>query len=357
MGINFNIKNTSTCGDCGSQCGNNCSSGCPDFTIRRYDTRPSFKVSVEDCDGPMDLDGLVVEASMWATAKLRDKLDADDVTFRLADNIGFAQAMIGDIILFDHPRQPEYLLVTGFDEEKNFIQVQRGYRGTTARAWKRGTKLRIFRFLNAPVSIELHIDDVSHPDGTTERDVLQAAYMVYDWNVGDTCLGGCYWLEFKLIKMLDLVLFLPGGIWAGPVIQNDNGIYYTGSIVTDSSVKLSYDSVNDRFLLPEDAWQDASHLHSTNYFTGTEHNDGSVFLSRTRIGNDDNAFYGGSFVLDATNSVRALAMPSDVSVADDVNDPRYPACHLGEGVEWIRRMPLTGEGFAIRIEDSPTQEV
>ena len=28
---------------------------CPDFTIRRHDTRPAFQVAAEDCDGPLDL--------------------------------------------------------------------------------------------------------------------------------------------------------------------------------------------------------------------------------------------------------------------------------------------------------------
>ena len=47
---------------------------CPDFMIKRHDTKPSFKILMEDCDGPMDLTGLVLEASMWAKAKLKKDL-------------------------------------------------------------------------------------------------------------------------------------------------------------------------------------------------------------------------------------------------------------------------------------------
>ena len=39
-------------------------------------------------------------------------------------------------------------------------------------------------------------------DGTITKDVLQESYFVYSWQSGDTCLPGCYYLEFKLMKML-----------------------------------------------------------------------------------------------------------------------------------------------------------
>ena len=121
----------------------NCPSGvCPDFTIRRHDTKPPFKIFVEDCDGPMDFRGLVIEANMWAIGKLKTEIDEDDDYFRLADDIGFEQVMMGDIIVMDRVRMPERMLVTGFDETNNLIRVQRGYHGTTPAVWKKGTKMR-----------------------------------------------------------------------------------------------------------------------------------------------------------------------------------------------------------------------
>lgn len=155
---------------------------CSDFTIRRYDTKPPFKVAVSDCNGPMDIQGLVVEANMWATAKLKAAITADDEYFRLADDIGFEQIMVGDIIVMDRVRQPEIMLVIGFDEGNKFVRVERAYRSTTASAWIKGNKLRIFRILNAPAAIEISYIDVLNVDGTTTTDVLDEAYLVYNWS-------------------------------------------------------------------------------------------------------------------------------------------------------------------------------
>ena len=44
---------------------------CADFTIKRHDTRPVFKVDITDCDQPINLTNLVVEVSMWVNAKLK----------------------------------------------------------------------------------------------------------------------------------------------------------------------------------------------------------------------------------------------------------------------------------------------
>ena len=98
---------------------------CPDFIIKRRDTLPVFKVSVEDCDGPLDFQGdnIVVEANMWAKAKLKQKLEIDGESFALADNIGFNQVMVNDIIIMDRIRSPEHMLVIGFDEENKLVNV------------------------------------------------------------------------------------------------------------------------------------------------------------------------------------------------------------------------------------------
>jgi hypothetical protein len=186
---------------------------------------------VEDCDGPLDLvidtvicgdgteiaipegavtvtcpDGtiwipakMILEVNMWANAKLKTAIDQDDTYFALADNIGFNQVMMNDIIIMDQVRLPEHMLVTGFDERNHLIRVQRGYNGTQAQAWAKGTGMKIFRVLNAPGTIELIDQDVTQPDGSTDT-ILTDTLLVYEWNPEDTCLPGCYWLEFKLLK-------------------------------------------------------------------------------------------------------------------------------------------------------------
>jgi len=235
---------------------------CPDFTIRRHDTRPPFKAQVEDCDGPLDLTDLVLEASMWAKAKLKCAIDAEIDFFPLADNIGFEQIMVGDIIIMDRARLPEHMLVIAFDEENSLVQVQRGYHGTTPSAWKKGAALRIMKFLGATAQTEMILQDLTQIDGTVLEDQITASFLVYEWEEKDTCLPGCYFLEFKLLKMIE-----------------------------EESVSI----MNTEDITPS--------------FT------------------DPNL------------------TPSDFG------------CTLGSGVEWVRRFPVSGEGFLIEIVDSPTAEV
>lgn len=181
-----------------------CDGKCPDFQIKRHDTKPPMKVLIEDCEGPLDLteDNLVVEASMWAKAKLKKDITNSDTYFALASNVGFDQIMVGDIIIMDRVRRPEHMLVTAFDEVNYFVQVQRGYNATPITAWKKGTVMRIFRFIDAPGQIELVTDNVLQVDGTTLENQLIEAFLVFEWDHNNTCLPGCYWMEYKLLKMV-----------------------------------------------------------------------------------------------------------------------------------------------------------
>jgi hypothetical protein len=248
-----------------------CPSGvCPDFVIRRHDTKPEFKVSVEDCDGPLDLENLVLEANMWAKAKLKTSISETDDYFGLADNIGFNQVMVNDIIVMERTRLPEHMLVIGFDENQKLIRVQRGYNGTTPSSWKKGTPMRIFRILNAPASIEVVKDDLVQPDGSTLEDELIESVLIYEWEANDTCLPGCYWMEFKLLKEID---------------------------------------------------------------------------------------EGAPEPVNLISAQQAPASTIPPSFTDPSLTPEDFGCKLGTGIEWCRRFPVSGEGFLIRIEDSPTAEL
>jgi len=180
-----------------------CPSGvCPDFRIKRHDTHPAFEIIVKDCNDPIDLTDTVVEVSMWATGRFKSAVAADDTYFALADGIGFSQALVGDIIIVSEIiRGTEQMLVTGFDETNKFIRVQRGYNGTTAIAYKKGARIKIFRALNAVGSTEMVLRDILQVDGTTDEDVLTESKLIYEWAAPDTCLPGCYYFEFKLLKM------------------------------------------------------------------------------------------------------------------------------------------------------------
>lgn len=233
---------------------------CPDFVIRRHDTKPDFKFDVEDCDGPIDLTDLVCEASMWVKAKLKKSITVDDTYIGLADGIGFEQAQVGDVIVMSRARAPEQMLVTGFDENNKLIQVQRGYNGSLVSPYAKGSALRMFRVLNSVATTEMVKEDIPQVDGTTKNDVITRSSLVYEWLSADTCLPGCYWFEFKLLKMMD-----SGGMMLGD-----------GSISTPIS-----------------------------------------FISYT---------------------------------------PSQTGCGMGDGVQWVQRYPTNGDGFLIKIVDSPTAE-
>jgi hypothetical protein len=325
---------------------------CPDFVIRRHDTKPAFKVSLEDCDGPMDFRGLIVEANMWALAKLKADIDEEETYFRLAGDIGFEQVMVGDIIVMDRVRMPERMLVTGFDEINKLIRVERGYHGTTPSAWKKANKMRIFRVLNGIAQSEMVIEDVANVDGSVDKNTITSSYLIYEWQPEDTCLPGCYWFEFKVLKMIDVVWYLPGGNWTGETHTHTDDYFYTGSTQTTSSVRLSLDQVNGLYLIPDLPWAGDVHLHSdSNYYTGLAHNDGSVLLNKTGVPSDVDVAYNED------GQVSLVDISLIPSFTDSSLSSYYFGCILGEGVEWVRRFPVDGEGFLIKIGFSPTSEL
>jgi hypothetical protein len=143
---------------------------------------------------------LIVEMSMWANAPLKKALSADETYFGLADGIGFEQVMVNDIIVTGQVRRPEYMKVLGFDEANQLILVERGWNSTPVASWKKGTNLRIFRAMSKAGRIETEYADIQQEDGTTENKLVKT-YLAYDWDARDTCVPGCFWVEFKLLQM------------------------------------------------------------------------------------------------------------------------------------------------------------
>lgn len=175
---------------------------CPNFIIKRFDTLPPFRYSVTDDDGdPIDLTGLVLEANMWANASLRSAITATDTSIRLMGDIGFEQSLVDDIIIMSRVRSPEHMRITGFDEANKLVFVERGVNGTTPSAYARNTCLKIFRFISSPGETEMVYDDVQQVDGTILCDQLIESFLVYNWNVNDTCVPGCFHFEFKLLSI------------------------------------------------------------------------------------------------------------------------------------------------------------
>lgn len=192
------------CSNSGSNCsGSNCSS-VPDFCIKRGDSKPSFKVSIEDCDGVVDLtdQNLILEANMWFDAKLKSSISSSSTSITFADNIGFDQVQIGDVILTGRSRNPEKMLVTAIDESLKTVTVERSYDLTTADSWPKGTILKVFRFIDHPAEIQSVFEEIENIDGSTTEE-LSDTFMVFNWTSEHTAIPGCYFLEFKLIMMED----------------------------------------------------------------------------------------------------------------------------------------------------------
>lgn len=362
---------------------------CPDFVIRRHDTKPPFKLQVEDCDGPMDLTGLVVEASMWAKSKLKTTIAAEDTFISLANNIGFNQIAIGDIIVMDRVRSTEKMLVTSFDEVNYLINVQRGYSDTTAQDWKKGTSLKIMKFIDNDASAEMLYQDVLEIDGTTTSDVLINSFLIYDWLANDTCFPGCYYLEFKLIKMEDVQSqSIPLVEPLEPIVNFSAPIELPKFKEFDISAfkPLTFKPLTFKPLISDKHDQKLSTVKiqsvdscATCNGQGFKEVDGIRKVCKTCSGTGKfkkDPFEQRNIELEAEmqrmqeeykkNIIQMQEYIQTGAGSGNMNRNFHlnlgsgsgdvlPECSIGTGVEWVRRFPLN-EGFLIQITDSPTQE-
>lgn len=158
---------------------------------------------MSDCDGPVDLteDGIAVEASMWFDAKLKADTTATATEVRFADDLGFESVSVGDKIVTYKSRTPEMMVVVSVNESSKSVVVTRGQGGTTARAWPKGTQLSVFRFMDEAASVESVFETSEGLDGTV-AEVLVDTLLVFDWEASYTAMPGCYWVEFKVIKVV-----------------------------------------------------------------------------------------------------------------------------------------------------------
>jgi hypothetical protein len=195
--------NTSCYDNTSSLCSDN--QLCYDFIIKRHDNIPEFKLEIDDCGDPIDLTGLIAEASMWSESKLKANITDSQASIQLADNVGFEQILVGTIIQAGLGRNFERMVVSGFDESSKTIQVERGVASTTPFAWKKGTNLRLIRFLSSSAGTEMIYENITQFDGTVKENVLTHSNLIYKWKPEDTCLAGCFFFEFKLLKLLELL--------------------------------------------------------------------------------------------------------------------------------------------------------
>lgn len=185
------------------KCKKDCPEGVkPDFCIKRLDTYPSLKVSIE-CEQGIDFSDpdLMLTYSMWSNSKIKNAITEIEEYISFADNIGFKKVDVGDKIVFVDPRNTEICVVTGFNEENKTIQILRAQEGTTARSWTKGNVVKIFRVSNELGSIEVETDDILQIDGTIKENQVINNYLIAPWSENSTKIAGCYWLEFRLEKI------------------------------------------------------------------------------------------------------------------------------------------------------------
>jgi len=138
---------------------------------------------------------------MWVETKLKSNITELNTSLALAGNVGFEEILPNDIILMNRARAPEQMRIVGFDEALNLIFVERGYNNTVPQAWKKNSPMQIFRIINGVAQAEMVFEDVTQVDGTTLCNQLTESFLVYEWTANDTCVAGCFFFEFKVLKM------------------------------------------------------------------------------------------------------------------------------------------------------------
>ena len=169
-----------------------------EFIIKKNDTNPPLRYKIFDCDSnPVDLEGdFLVEASMWSNAKIKKDIDDAQQDISFADNVGFETASIGSNLLLKTSNRYELMTVEDVDDINKIIYAQRAQLNSVASVWKKGSPIKIIKFLNFPATKELEYSDGIDINGEKTTS-LSGSYLVYNWNGLDTSTPGEYFFEFK----------------------------------------------------------------------------------------------------------------------------------------------------------------
>ena len=136
--------------------------------------------------------------------------------------------------------------------------------------------------------------DMERAEGGFDKDVLAQSKLIYNWQPTDTCLPGCYHLEFKLLKMLST-----------SQTQNPNW------------------SPSDTELHRDGEWPR----------------------------DDDYGLHNFSYAPNLSGIVPSFMSTTVSNISGGLG------CSAISGVEWVRRFPADKDGYLIHIVDTPTSEV
>jgi hypothetical protein len=136
---------------------------------------------------------------MWSNAKLKKDINTLQQEILFANNTGFETVAVGSNLLLKASNSYETLVVTSVDSYYNTLTVNRAQLGTNALNWKKGTVVKIIKFINSPATKEL-VNSTSLNMQGEEETTLAESYLVYNWLESDTSLPGDYLFEFKVTK-------------------------------------------------------------------------------------------------------------------------------------------------------------
>jgi hypothetical protein len=360
--------------------------GCPVLNIKKNDNKPDLKIKVEDCNGyPIDLKNQIVEASMWFDSRLLKSVTKDQNFIILASIKAFNQLLVGDIIQISTGRNFERMTVTGFEEVRRLVYVDRGTNSTLPSAWPKATPVKCFRFLNAPAIGEMIYSDtlleVSGEPGMVAYDLgrnsmenrtpvyglptpvgpyLVGSYLVYEWKFRDTCLAGCYFLEFKVLTPTTTTTTKPPDYGAGYYCIWDGaaGGYtcmYCPGVDYIKANGWSYIQGPAKSCIDLNLCRQYPNPHVLEWTIDIDPNS-IPFIGASKLAYDP-------FVAGIPTGDAAFAPEGEWVFSDSLLVPGAPTasnivaeqCGAPYGIADVKKYPLCG-AFIIQICDSPTSE-
>ncbi len=170
-----------------------------DYTIKKNDTKPFIKYTIESCDDTdLTEENLIITASMWADSNLKNKITTTDNYFELKNNYNLEAIKEEDYILIKKFNSSEYMLVESIDETK--INIQRAQLDSNAQNWSKNNEIKIIKFYEVEAEVDIEYNTSLNVNGEEETSA-SSQNLVYKWRDGDTSSPGVFFLEFKVSKI------------------------------------------------------------------------------------------------------------------------------------------------------------
>jgi hypothetical protein len=188
-----------------------------DYIIKKNDTRPYVKYSMQDCeDIDLSEDDLFISVNMWANSNIKNKLSETDDYLELKNNYNLETIKVDDYILIKKFGSSEHFQVTSISDTK--VYIQRGQLNSVAQSWARGSEIKIIKLYEVEAEKEIEYNTTLNIKGEEET-VASSQNLLYKWSEGDTSSSGMFFLEFKVSKVDG-----EETLWTKKVPSNKEGI-------------------------------------------------------------------------------------------------------------------------------------